>query len=86
MVTREQVIETAKKIIKDNVPEMFGEDLQEDTRLNEQENVDSMGFILVITKLEGEFNAKIPDEEWDQIRTLGEMADAIMKYLPKEEA
>ena len=42
-----------------------------------------MGFILVITKLEGEFNAKVPDEEWDKITTLGELVDQIYKYAEK---
>lgn len=84
MITRDEVISKAKKIIQDNVPDMFGKDIEEDTVLNKEGNVDSMGFILVITKLEGEFNVKIPDEEWDSLRTLGDLADAVMKYLPKE--
>lgn len=84
MITREEVIARTKKIIQDNVPDMFGKDIQEDTLLNAEGNVDSMGFILIITKLEGAFNVKIPDEEWDSLRTLGDVADAVMKYLPKE--
>ena len=83
-VTREDVLAKTKKIIQDNVPDMFGSVLEEDTVLNAEGNVDSMGFILVITKLEGEFNVKIPDEEWNSLSTLGDVADAVMKYLPQE--
>ncbi len=82
--TREEVLEKTKKIIRDNVPDMFGSELNEDTVLNAADNVDSMGFILVITKLEGEYNVKIPDDEWNRLRTLGDAVDAIMKYMPKQ--
>jgi acyl carrier protein len=82
-MTREAVLETARKIIRDNVPDMFGEELEETTVLNEKGNVDSMGFILVLTKLEGELGCRIPDSEWDKISTLGDLADLAMKYMPE---
>ena len=83
MITREEVLAKTIKIIQDNVPDMFGSELKEDTVLNAEGNVDSMGFILVVTKLEGEFNALIPDDEWDRIRTLGDLVDTVMKYAEK---
>ena len=83
MITREEVLAKTIKIIQDNVPDMFGSELKEDTVLNAEGNVDSMGFILVVTKLEGEFNALIPDDEWDKIRTLGDLVDTVMKYAEK---
>jgi len=82
-MTREAVLEAARKIIRDNVPDMFGEELEETTVLNEKGNVDSMGFILVLTKLEGELGCRIPDSEWDKISTLGDLADLAMKYMPE---
>ena len=51
--------------------------------LNADGNVDSMGFILVLTKLEGALDVKVPDEEWNKLRTIGDIVDAFMKYLPK---
>ncbi|MCR5229663.1 MAG: acyl carrier protein [Solobacterium sp.] len=84
MITREEVLQTAKKIITDNVPDMFGSELDENTVLNVQTNVDSMGFILVLTKLEGTFGVTIPDDRWNDISTLGDLADMVMQYLPKE--
>lgn len=85
MITREEVIEKTRRIIADNVPDMFGTELAEDTVLNAEGNVDSMGFILVLTKLEGETGARIPNKEWDKLRTLGDLADAVMRNLPKDE-
>ena len=82
-MTKEQVLAQIRKVITDNVQDMFGDELNEDTVLNAEGNVDSMGFILVVTKLEGIFNIQIPDEKWNGIRTLGDLADVIMEYLPE---
>lgn len=84
MIEREEVLEKAKRIIADNVPDMFGTEIDEDTVLNVEGNVDSMGFILVLTKLEGEVGARILNSEWDSLRTLGDLVDAVMRHLPKE--
>ena len=39
-----------------------------------------MGFILIITKLEAEFNAEVPDHKWNRLTTLGDLVDAIVEY------
>ena len=84
MVTRDEVIARARQIIQDNVPDQFDPNLPEDAVVNVEGNVDSMGFILVLTKLEGEFDVRIPSNEWDRLRTLGDLADAVMAYLPED--
>lgn len=84
MVKREEVIEMTKKIIYDNVPDMYGTDIQEDTVLNTETAIDSMGFILIMSKLEGAFDVHIPDEEWNRLSTLGDVADAVMRNLEKK--
>lgn len=42
--------------------------------------VDSLGFIYVLTTLEAEYGSKVPDGVWNDIHTLSELADAILKY------
>ncbi|MBE6128823.1 MAG: hypothetical protein E7185_06060 [Erysipelotrichaceae bacterium] len=86
MITREEVLAKTKKVIMNNVPEMIKGELTEDTVLNNETAIDSMGFILVITKLEGMFDVHIPDERWPKMITLGDIVDTIMEYLPKEES
>lgn len=86
MITREEVLTRTKKVIMDNVPEMIKGELNEDTVLNNETAIDSMGFILVVTKLEGMFDVHIPDEQWSKMITLGDIVDTIMKYLPKKSA
>ena len=85
MITRYEVLAKTKKVIMDNVPEMIKGELTEDTVLNNETAIDSMGFILVVTKLEGMFNIHIPDDKWSKMITLGDIVDTVMKYLPKEE-
>ncbi|MEE8792111.1 MAG: acyl carrier protein [Erysipelotrichaceae bacterium] len=80
MLEREEVIQGVITVIRDNVPEMFGSDLNENTVLNEHGNVDSMGFILIVTKLEGKYDVHLPDEAWISLTTVGDLADAILKY------
>ena len=84
MRTREEVLERTKRIIMDNVPEMVDGELTEDTVLNTETSVDSMGFILIVTKLEGMFNIKIPDDEWEKMYTLRDIVDTVMRHLPKD--
>lgn len=86
MLTREEVLAGTKKIIMDNVPEMVKGELTEDTVLNNETAIDSMGFILVVTKLEGKFNVHIPDEEWGKMQTVRDLVNTVMKHLPKDNA
>ena len=81
-MTRSEVIEAIKKVIFDCFPDMAGQDIQKDTVINTETAIDSMGFILVICKLEALFDVRIPERQWNKLSTLGDVADAIMKRLP----
>ena len=83
MAQRELVLKRTKEIIRENMPDMFGsvDDMTENTMLNNKKgNIDSMGFILIITKLESEFNAHVPDNKWNHIVSLGDLVNAIVEY------
>ncbi len=82
-MTRAEVIEKIKEVINNCFPDMAGQELQEDTVINTETAIDSMGFVLVICKLEAMFDVKIPERQWAKLSTLGDVADAIMKRLPK---
>ena len=83
-MTREEVLEKIRQVIRDCVPDMAAEDLKEDTVMNTETAIDSMGFILVICKLESLFDVRIPERQWQKLSTMGDVADAIMKRLPKK--
>ena len=82
-MTRLEILERTKKIIYDTVPELEGVELKEDTVVNTDMGMDSMNFILVICKLEAEFDVRIPNRQWNKLSTLGEVIDAIEKYSKK---
>ncbi len=79
-MSREELLERTKKIIYDTVPELAGVELKEDTVVNTDMGMDSMNFILVICKLEAEFDVRIPNRQWNRLSTLGDVLDAIEKY------
>jgi acyl carrier protein len=79
--TREEVVAKAIKLIHDFVPELQDAELTEDSNINTDAAMDSMSMILVITKLESAFDVQIPSDEWGKIRTLGQLADAVMERL-----
>ena len=82
-MTRQEVMEKTKKVISDCFPDMDVASLTEDSVINTETAIDSMRFVLVICKLEALFNVKIPERQWSKLQTLGDVADAICKRLPK---
>ena len=82
-MSRTEVLEKIKGVIFDCFPDMAGQDIQEDTVINTDTAIDSMGFVLVICKLEALFDVRIPERQWSKLMTMGDVADAILKRLPK---
>ena len=80
-MTRQEVLDQTRKIIYDSFPDMKDVDLQEDTVINTETAIDSMGFALVICKLEALFDVRIPERQWKKLQTLGDVVDAIWKKL-----
>ena len=80
-MTRQEVLDQTRKIIYDCFPDMKELDLQEDSVINTDTAIDSMGFVLVICKLEALFDVRIPERQWQKLQTLGDVVDAICKRL-----
>ena len=80
-MSRTEIIEEIKRVIHDCFPDMETVELREDSVINTETAIDSMGFVLVICKLEALFGVKIPERQWQKLQTLGDVADAIEKRL-----
>ena len=80
-MTRQEVLDQTRKIIYDSFPDMKDVDLQEDTVINTETAIDSMGFVLVICKLEALFDLRIPERQWKKLQTLGDVVEAIWKRV-----
>ena len=82
-MTRQEILESTKKVIYDCFPDMRDTELREDSVINTETAIDSMGFVLVICKLEAMFDVRIPERQWQKLQTLGDVADAIYKRVAK---
>lgn len=82
-MTREEVLEKTIKVIRDCAPELGDMELKEGSVVNTDMAIDSMGFILIICRLEALFDVRIPERQWQKLSTLGDVVDAIMKRLDK---
>lgn len=83
MITREEILQRTIDVIYECAPEMEGKELREDTVINTDTAIDSMGFTLVICRLEANFDVQIPNRQWQKLQTLGDVVDAIEKRVNK---
>ena len=83
MITREEILNKTREVIYESAPELEGMDLTEATVINTDTGIDSMGFTLIICRLEAAFNVRIPGRQWQKLSTLGDVVSAIEKRLPK---
>lgn len=83
-MNRQEILDKIRTVILDCFPDMRDMTMEEDTVVNTETAIDSMGFILVICKLESLFDIKIPQRQWSKLSTLGDVADAVQKALEKK--
>ena len=79
MTTAEDIKTRAREIMARDLPDEYDPSLKDDEQLIVEGGVDSLGFISVLTQLEAEFDAHVPDEEWWNIKSLDALADAILR-------
>ncbi|MBE6827199.1 MAG: hypothetical protein E7514_01120 [Ruminococcaceae bacterium] len=80
-MTRQEILEKAIAEVYDCAPDLEGKELTEDTVINTDTGIDSMGLTLIICRLEAVFDVKIPHRQWQEIQTLGDVVDAFEKRL-----
>ena len=83
-MTRQEISEICKDVVYECVPEMEGTPLFDDTVINTDTAIDSMGFTLIICRLESRFDVKIPDRQWAKLSTFGDVVNAIEKRKKKK--
>ena len=79
MATAEEIKARAREIMARTLPDDYNPDMTDDEPLIVEGGVDSLGFISVLTTLEAEFDAHVPDEEWWNITSLNALANAILR-------
>ena len=79
MATAEEIKARAREIMARDLPDDYDPNIKDDEPLIVEGGVDSLGFISVLTKLEAEYNAHVPDEEWWDARSLNALAEVILR-------
>lgn len=80
-MTREELSKEIKEVIYECAPELEGMELNDDTVINTDAAIDSMGFTLVICRLEAKYDVKIPNRQWQKLQTFGDVVTAIETRL-----
>lgn len=80
MATVDEVKERAREVLAKDLPGEYQSGVADEADLSSEGGVDSLGFIQVLTKLEAEYDSHIPDDECWDIRTLDDLANAIVRH------
>ena len=80
---RAEIITKIKSVITDCFPEIDVSAIEEDTVINTETSIDSMVLVLGIGRLADMFDIRIPARQCNKRCSLGDMANAIEKRLPK---
>ena len=83
-MTREEIAEKVRVLIRLNQPGFENVDIQDDTRINTDAGFDSMTFVYIMCKIEAEFGISIPHRKWGKLVTFGDVIDTIEKELAKK--
>lgn len=79
MATAEEVKTRAREIMAQDLPEDYNPEMTDDEPLIVEGGVDSLGFIQILTRLEAEYDAHVPDEEWWEVKSLNDLATVILR-------
>jgi acyl carrier protein len=76
---QETVFEDIVNLIVSYFPDQHKENLRMDTKINTETAVDSLGFVLIISKLEAKYSIHIPDRQMNKFVTIGDVVDYIVR-------
>jgi acyl carrier protein len=74
------VFETVKKIIME-VKDISGDDIQLESRFEEDLEADSLDVVEMIMLLEEEYEFEIPEDVAENLKTVKDVVDYIEKHL-----
>ncbi len=80
-MTRAELLEKIVAVVYECAPELEGTNLTEETVINTDTGVDSMGMTLIICRLEAQFNVQIPQRQWKKLYTLGDVVNAFEQRI-----
>jgi acyl carrier protein len=79
-MTREEIIAGLAEILEE-VAGVDPADIAEEKSFTEDLDVDSLSMVEVVVAAEEKFGVKIPDDEVQNLKTVGDAADFVLKNL-----
>lgn len=79
-MTREEIISGLGEILEE-VAGVDPNDVSEEKSFTEDLDVDSLSMVEVVVAAEEKFGVKIPDDEVQNLKTVGDAADFVLKNL-----
>jgi acyl carrier protein len=79
-MTREEVVAGLAEILEE-VAGVDPADVSEEKSFTEELDVDSLSMVEVVVAAEEKFGVKIPDDEVQNLKTVGDAADFVLKHL-----
>ena len=74
------VFEKIKKLLAEQL-DADEEEMTLDTKIAEDLGADSLDVVELLMSIEDEFEVEIPDEEIDNIKTIGNVVDYIQNHM-----
>ena len=75
------VFEKIKEILAEQLGEK-ADDMTMDTQIADDLNADSLDVVELLMSIEDEFEVEIPDEEIENLKTIGDVVEYIQNNMP----
>ncbi len=80
-----EIFDFTVAMIRDYVPSLANpESLTMESTVNSESNIDSMGYILVISKIEAQYGIEISERQIAKLVTMGDLVRFVEKKVAKK--
>ena len=80
-----EIFDFTVAMIRDYVPSLANpESLTMESTVNSESNIDSMGYILVISKIEAQYGIEISERQIAKLVTMGDLVRFVEKKVAKQ--
>ncbi len=76
-MSREELLKVITDTVYECAPDLEGTPLTEETVINTDTGVDSMGMTLIICRLEANLGVRVPQKLWNKLFTVGDVVNAF---------
>lgn len=77
----EEIFAKLKEILGICCPDLDMATIEMDTPINRDQGIDSLNFIMIMTKVEAAYGIRIPEETWDSLSTPHDVIEKVQEQL-----